>query len=129
MAITSKADVIISLYILYCPLLNLPMYVGLSCDPKRRLIDHKAERYVYDSKKALWIRSLMESGHEPTMKVLATFNDEREAVGAEKGMIREIKKINPDLLNSTEGGNRFNFKFKERLPYWWEVLGVKARWG
>lgn len=112
MAIASKGDVTVSLYILYCPLLNLPMYVGLSCNPKRRLIAHKAERYVYGSKKALWIRSLMEREHKPTMNVLATFDNEREAVLIEAAMIRELKKVNPDLLNSTVGGASLNFKFK-----------------
>ncbi len=45
-------------------------YVGISSNPKQRLSAHLYERNTYESKKAQWIRELIQNSRRPTMTVV-----------------------------------------------------------
>ena len=83
------------IYSLNCPELDIPKYIGISNDPKRRLKEHIEDLSI--TKKTKWIKSISQN---PILKIIKESENIYEIINLEIKLIREI----PDLVNTTTGG-------------------------
>lgn len=89
------------LYNLIDPNLNIPKYIGISCDPNRRFKDHLKDKS--DTPKTKWIQKLKSGGQIPILKIVQSSNNINEIIQAEISAIAKCKDLY-ELTNSTLGG-------------------------
>lgn len=89
------------LYALFDPTLNIPKYIGITNNPKRRLQGHIND--VSITKKTKWINSLKEGGKLPILKILKESSDIEKIKNWEIQTIKKYKDIY-NLTNTTSGG-------------------------
>lgn len=82
-------------YSLNCPDLNIPKYIGISNDPKRRFTEHLEDQAI--TKKTKWIKSLSKV---PILSIIRESENIHEIIDLEIKLIREYT----DLTNTTNGG-------------------------
>ena len=92
------------LYTLNDPTTNEIRYVGITCNMKKRLKYHIADKA--NTKKTRWIKSLIDNKLVPTINELKTTNNVREVIQWEIDTIAEYSKIY-NLTNSTSGGEYY----------------------
>lgn len=93
----------ISIYGLYCPKSGELRYIGKANDARKRLSSHLKDCNRRKTPCACWIKSLVENGQVPVMKVLAEVQ-ESEWEQAEREFISEARLRGEDLLNVARGG-------------------------
>lgn len=81
-------------------------YVGLSKNPLKRLRDHKRRAVLgFDrNRKASWIKSVLSSDADVSMRIAEDGLTFEEATGREKFHIRMMREAGCDLVNGTDGG-------------------------
>lgn len=89
------------LYALFDPNLNIPKYIGITCDPKRRFRKHIEDKTI--TKKTKWIQSLISGGKMPVMKLLKKTEDVHKVIDWEIKAI-SLLKDKYKLTNTTDGG-------------------------
>lgn len=82
-------------YSLNCPILDVPKYIGISNNPKRRFKEHLEDIAI--TNKTKWIKSLSKP---PILKIIKESNNIHEVIDLEIKLIKEYK----NLTNSTSGG-------------------------
>jgi hypothetical protein len=83
---------------------NEIVYVGKTNNHYNRLGYYKKDAYKYSSPVNLWIRSLLEKGISPCIKVLERCKFKNWKI-RERRLISIWRKINSNLLNILDGGN------------------------
>lgn len=97
-------DNIVYIYALCEPETEMVRYVGKSINPKKRWYKHiKDARDGIPTHKANWIRSLINRGVEPLLKILQ-ISDIDHWSEDEKKWIAEYRVRGLDLTNATDGG-------------------------
>lgn len=92
------------LYVLVEPEVNIPKYIGITNNPKERLLKHLEDKSI--TKKTKWIKSLREGGKLPKMVIIKTTNDVQQVIDWEiKAIAQSEGKY--DLTNSTKGGEYY----------------------
>ena len=87
-----------------------PWYVGKSDNPLNRLSEHmRGTQKSKNSGLNSWVRSLVDSGVTPTVRILECVSLDKWAE-REKSWIAKSREVNPGLLNISAGGNA--------PPYW-----------
>ncbi len=119
------------IYTLTDPIDNQIKYVGKTVDPNQRLSSHRSEaRKGRGGKRGEWIRSLIEIGREPIMKIVArVWLEDWEK--AEIAYIESYKKKGCPLFNLNKGGGYDLTGIKhglDRSPQWRKHLS-EARKG
>lgn len=94
------------IYALVCPDSEEIKYIGKADRPKSRFISHlsTARQQTYTHKTCKWIRSLLDEGKCPVLKVLFRVPIGVDWQDAEKCAIAEYRSKGCDLTNSTTGG-------------------------
>lgn len=95
----------IIIYGLIDPRYNQIRYIGKTNDLKRRLNRHIHERFLHESYKDRWVRTLIDAGIRPEIEVIDLV-DENEWIFWEKFYIAYFKYIGCNLTNGTEGGDQ-----------------------
>jgi predicted GIY-YIG superfamily endonuclease len=72
------------IYNLICPLTGKVKYVGCTKNPKTRHSQHVKDSFKNNTEKQKWIQMLLHQKREPTMKVVAEFDNEVDARKAEE---------------------------------------------
>ena len=91
------------LYYLIDPNTNEVRYIGITCNPKRRLSEHKRTAKRLKSHKDNWIMKLINNGQLPLIKIIHERDTWKEIIELE---ISEIDG-HLNLTNSTTGGDYF----------------------
>ncbi len=105
-------------YGIACPDSNAIKYIGISCDPKKRLIQHRrsarrGERTVFYD----WLRELSAAGKSPKVVKLQSGIGLETASDAERHWIN-VHADTGDLLNRMPGGIDWNTSaFEKSLRY------------
>ena len=111
------------LYNLIDPNLNIPKYIGISCDPNRRYKDHLKDKSI--TLKTKWIAKLKLGGQLPILKIVQSSDNVDEIIQAEIDAIAKYKNLY-ELTNSTNGGeydeigtpvNEYNMKGEYLATY------------
>ena len=89
------------LYYLLDPESNIPRYIGISVDPKRRFKDHLKDKA--NTPKTNWIKSIKEGGKLPILKIVKETPNVLEIKNLEISEIAKYKE-KYNLVNSTRGG-------------------------
>jgi hypothetical protein len=94
------------IYALTCPSSAEIRYIGKAVSPERRLRSHirDARSGVVDHAAARWIRSLLQVGRAPVLRVLFEVPEGVRWQDAERGAIAEHQAAGANLTNSTRGG-------------------------
>lgn len=95
-----------SLYYLKCPIENIPRYIGITDNPKRRLKKHLNDKKHKNYHKDNWIKKLQENNLLPEMVILLEC-DSRETINRlEIKLISEARKLYGDkITNISDGGD------------------------
>lgn len=108
------ADGGVAIYGLYCPVTGEIRYVGKSRNPKARFQQHISDRNRKRTPSACWIRSLVNRGMVPVMKIHCVVGfDEWEQAEIEE--IAKQKSSGANLLNISIGGNHIPMTAAKRV--------------
>lgn len=91
-------------------------YIGKSVSGLNRPKQHTYPSYISKDKsyKGNWIRSLLNNGFQPIIKVIQTLNNHIELIEAEIYWIEYFKNLGCPLTNSTKGGSgSMGYKWKD----------------
>lgn len=78
-------------------------YIGKADNPQKRLNRHLGQFEPKPTHKSNWIKSLLEIGKQPGVKILEEV-DESEWQSSERKWINEYKSSGANLTNTTDGG-------------------------
>ena len=92
-----------TVYALIDPDDQLIHYVGQTCNPQKRLVDHLS-RWPLQVAKTIWIESLKERGKRPIMQTLEVVPSRRIALEREKAWIDHFLQKGMPLVNVTDKG-------------------------
>lgn len=90
------------IYGLVDPRDNRVRYIGKSIEPSKRLVSHLTDK-TSNPFKAAWIDELKIKGLKPTIKIIDKC-EEYSWCARERFWIAEYRKLEPDLLNISDGG-------------------------
>lgn len=93
------------IYGLIDPKTNELRYIGKSINPKSRYRKHLSERFLRETYKDRWIRSVIDSGKKPHIEIIDIV-DTTEWVYWEKFYISYYKMLGANLTNGTIGGDQ-----------------------
>lgn len=79
-------------------------YVGATKDVNNRFHHHLSTSELSESRKCKWIRNLLYNGYELRYKIVHHCKDMKEALSKEVNLIRILKELGYELVNSTDGG-------------------------
>ena len=119
----------IYIYKLYSPLDGIPMYIGKTINPAKRLTQHRSLSKHLQTKVARWVKDLAKQGVKAEMEVICCVLCDWEEV--EKQVIAQYRE-DYDLLNQASGGNQpqlHNSGTKKRLRELHQKLGILLRHG
>lgn len=93
-------------YVLSDPRDGAVRYVGMTTKgARRRLGAHlRSSALLKDTRKTVWIRSLLAEGKRPVVEVVEGFADPGPLPEAEQFWITQFRALGFDLTNSTDGG-------------------------
>jgi predicted GIY-YIG superfamily endonuclease len=86
-------------YELYDPRTNTPGYVGITNNPNQRYWEHLEGR-VRKGKKYEWVKSLLDEGVKPKLRILETLDERSEAMRRERYWVQYYTKQGIVLTNA-----------------------------
>jgi len=89
------------IYALQDPFTEKIKYIGRTINPKERLYGHICEGRNFNTDKAQWIKSILDQGKIPMIKILEETIKEKSVKAEEKWM----KKHKNTILNISKSGN------------------------
>lgn len=99
------------LYYLCDPNKDIPRYVGITCNPKRRFNCHLRDKSI--NAKTKWIQSLLDNSQKPKLIIVKETEEVQQVINWEIETIAKYKDIY-NLTNSTKGGE-----------YYWEGVPIQ----
>lgn len=84
---------------------NKVRYVGLTCDPRKRLSAHRNPKAADQTHRANWARKVRDTGSEIIMEVVIDEIDLDAVKTAEMLLIAYHRENGGDLVNSSDGGD------------------------
>jgi predicted GIY-YIG superfamily endonuclease len=90
-------------YLLVCPVSDLPMYIGSSFDPAKRLKGHYSTQNKRLNK---WLKNLKDVGKEPIIEILEKVNIRSDAYKLERQWINEYIKAGYSICNIVLEGTK-----------------------
>lgn len=80
-------------------------YVGITCNPTKRLRDHKGDAKRHRNHRANWIRSVLSAGGDIVLAIIRNNLSAEEAKLVEISVIAEYRLRGTKLVNGTDGGD------------------------